>query len=86
LLKKSDVSESFVISPQDLGLPSTGPENLEMRVYADISMIFGGFNESIKIELPAEAEMAEALSLNMTPPAQSVPLTQSSENENTTTV
>jgi hypothetical protein len=84
LLKKSDVSESFVISSQDLGLPSTSPENLEMRVQADISMIFGGFNESIKIELPAEAGMAEALSLNMTSPAQSVQLTQATENENTT--
>jgi hypothetical protein len=84
LLKKSDVSESFVISSQGLGLPSTSPENLEMRVYADISMIFGGFNESIKIELPAEAGMAEALSLNMTSPAQSVQLTQATENENTT--
>ncbi len=84
LLKKSDVSESFVILPQDLGLPSTGPENLEMRVHADISMIFDGFNESIMIELPAEAGTAEALSLNMTPTAQPVPLTQASENENTT--
>ena len=84
LLKKSEVSESFVILPQDLGLPPTGPENLEMHVHADISMIFDGFNESIKIELPAEAKTAEALSLNMTPPAQPVPLTQASENENTT--
>jgi hypothetical protein len=90
LLKKSEVSESFVIQPQDLGLPPKspegpeGPENLEMRVHADISMIFDGFNESIKIELPAEAGMAEALSLNMTPPAQSVQLTQAAENENTT--
>ncbi len=72
LLKKSEVSESFVIQPQDLGLPPTGPENLEMHVHADISMIFDGFNESIKIELPAEAGTAEALSLNMTPPAQPV--------------
>jgi hypothetical protein len=86
LLKRSDVSESFVISPQDLGLPSTGPENLEMRVYADISMIFDGFNESIKIELPVEAEMAEALLLNMTPPAKPVQIAQAAANENTTSI
>ncbi|HSD59100.1 MAG TPA: hypothetical protein VLB04_13050 [Methanotrichaceae archaeon] len=84
LLKKSEVIENFVISPQDLGLSPKGPENIEMRVYADISMIFDGFNESVNIELPAEAKTAEALSLNMTPPAQPVPLTQASENENTT--
>jgi hypothetical protein len=84
LLKKSEVSESFVIQPQDLGLPPTGPENLEMRVQADISMIFDGFNESINVELPAEAGTAEALSLNMTPTAPSVPLTQAAENESTT--
>ncbi len=86
LLKKSEVSESFVIQPQDLGLSPNGPENQEMRVNADITMIFDGFNESINIELPAEAGTAEALSLNMTPTAQSVTINQSSENENTTSI
>ncbi len=84
LLKKSEIYESFVFKPQDLGLPPKGPENLEMRVNADISMIFGGFNESIKIELPAEARGAEALPLNMTPQAPAVPITQTAMNENAT--
>jgi hypothetical protein len=66
LLKRSDIFESFVIRPQDLGLEPKGPENVEMRVYANISMIYDGFNESINIELPAEARTAEALLMNMT--------------------
>ena len=66
LLKRSDIFESFVIRPQELGLEPKGPESVEMRVYANISMTYDGFNESINIELPAEARTAEALPLNMT--------------------
>jgi hypothetical protein len=87
LLKKSDIFESFVIRPQDLGLAPKGPENLEnqeMRVYANISMTFGGYNESINIELPAEARtaepLAETLPLNMTPEGETIPPIQPAEN------
>lgn len=87
LLKKSDIFESFVIRPQDLGLTPKGPENLEnqeMRVYANISMTFGGYNESINIELPAEARTAETLAetrpLNMTPEGETIPPIQPAEN------
>jgi hypothetical protein len=78
LLKKSEIYESFVFRPQDLGLQPKGPENLEMHMDADISMNFGGYNESIKIELPAEARGAVALLLNMTQPAA---VTQAAVNE-----
>ncbi len=79
LLKRSDIFESFVIRPADLGLEPKGPENLEMRVDADISMTFGGFNESINIELPAEARTAEALMLNATPTMEDISPAQSTE-------
>jgi hypothetical protein len=89
LLKKSDIFESFVIRPQDLGLEPKGPENVEMRVYANISMTYDGFNESINIELPAEAmtakTLSETLSLNMTSAEESVPPIQPTEpTENST--
>ncbi len=84
LLKKSEVIENFVISPESLGVEPKGPENVEMRVYADVSMIFDGFNESINIALPAEARMAEMLPLNTTTPISPENLTQAIENESAT--
>lgn len=83
LLKKCDVFESMVFRPQELGLPPKGPENIEMRVNADISMIFGGYNESVKIELPSEARGAVALPLNMTQPA-AAQVVQAAVNETAT--
>ncbi len=85
LLKKSEVYESFVFRPQDIGIPPKGPENQEMRVNAYITVEFGGYNESIKIDLPAEARGAEALPLNMTQPVDDVQLAEMAENENENT-
>jgi hypothetical protein len=83
-LKRSDIFESFVIRPQDLGVEPRGPENVEMQVSANISMTYGGFNENINIELPAEAEMTEAFllntTLNMTTVDEAVPPASSAEN------
>ena len=54
LLKKTDVVERFVVTPQSLGLPAVGPKSQEMRITSRTSLIFGEFNESVKIALPAE--------------------------------
>ncbi len=85
LLKKSEVNESLIFGPQDIGLPPKGPENLEMRVNAYITIEFDGYNESIEIDLPAEARGAEALPLNTTQPAEEVQLAEVAENENENT-
>ena len=65
LLKKTDVVEKFTVTPQSLGLPASGPERQEMRLNSKISMLFGNFNESVKIELPAEAEEALPFPMNL---------------------
>lgn len=81
LLKKCEVFESMVFRPQELGLPPKGPENIEMHVNADISMIFGGYNESINIALPAEALGAVALPSNTTQPGAAAEIAQAALNE-----
>lgn len=85
LLKKSDVNESLIFRPQDIGLPPKGPENQEMRVNAYITIEFDGYNERIKIDLPTEARGAEALPLNTTQPVEEVQLAEMAENENENT-
>jgi hypothetical protein len=58
LLKKTDVTEIFTMTPQSLGLPANESGALEMRINAKVSMLFEGFNESVNIKLPAEAKNA----------------------------
>ena len=74
LLKKTDVVENFSVTPQSLGLPASGPESQEMRINSKISMLFSGFNESVKIDLPAEAEQASAFPLNLLASSEAVPV------------
>jgi hypothetical protein len=84
LLKRSDIFESFVIRPQELGIEPKGPENVEMRVYANISMAYGGFNDIINIELPEGAGMAEALPVNITSTPSGEALLPAASAENST--
>ena len=74
LLKKTDVVEKFTVTPQSLGLPASGPERQEMRLNSKISMLFGNFNESVKIELPAEAEEALPFPMNLVASSEAVPV------------
>jgi hypothetical protein len=72
LLKKTDVVESFTVTPQSLGLPAN--ESMEMRINAEISMLFEGFNESVIIELPAEAKMAQPFPMSLSASTEAVPV------------
>jgi len=76
LLKKTDVTEVFIVTPQSLGLPGNESETLEMRIKAEVSMLFEGFNESVNIKLPAEAMKAQPFPMGLmvsTEAASSVP-------------
>lgn len=76
LLKKTDVTENFILDPQSLGLPSN--KSMEMRINAKISMLFEGFNESVNIKLPAEAAKAQPFPLGLMVSAKAVPVVQAS--------
>jgi hypothetical protein len=64
LLKKTDIVETFVMTPQSLGVSANESEAQEMQISSEISMLFLSYNESVAIELPGEAMKAEPLSLN----------------------
>jgi len=66
LLKKTDVTESFIVTPQSLGLPGNDSKNQEMRIESVVSMLFEGFNESVFVKLPAEAMNAKPFPLGLT--------------------
>jgi len=72
LLKKTDVTEIFTVTPQSLGLPAN--ESMEMRINAEVSMIFEGFNESVSIKLPAEAKKAQPFPLGLIASKEAVPV------------
>ena len=57
-LKKADVLQVFVINPASLGLSAEESDAMEMRITSKVSMTFQGYNEALKIELPAEAKGA----------------------------
>jgi hypothetical protein len=71
-LKKTDLVETFSITPQSLGLPAN--ESMEMRINAEVSMLFGGFNESVNIRLPAEAKMAQPFPMGLLASIEAVPV------------
>jgi len=64
-LKKADVLESFIINPRSLGLSSEESGAVEMRINSEVSMLFQGYNDSIEIKLPVEAESAAAFSADL---------------------
>ena len=82
LLKKTEIWESFIVSPKSLGLPVNESENLEMSVDTTITMLFSGFNQRINVELPAEAAKAEPFPLNMIASSEAVPLAPSGNATN----
>jgi hypothetical protein len=84
LLKKTEIWESFTVNPQSLGLPVNESENLEMSVNTTITLLFEGFNESMKIELPWEAKKAEPFPLNLTASSEAVPLEPTGNATNAT--
>ena len=45
-----------------------------MLVHAEVSMLFQGFNEPVNIVLPAEAEKAQPLPMNLMASNQAVPV------------
>ena len=58
LLKKTDVREVFIVTPQSLGLTANESDTMEMRINSEVSMLFEGFNESVNVKPPAEAMQA----------------------------
>ncbi len=66
LLKKTEASVVINLSPQSLGVPPKGPENQEMQIVANTTMLFRDYNSEVNITLPSEAVKAEALPLNLT--------------------
>jgi hypothetical protein len=45
-----------------------------MRINAEVSMIFDGFNESVNIKLPAEAKKAQPFPMGLMVSTQAVPI------------
>jgi hypothetical protein len=74
LLKKTDVTEVFTMTPQSLGLPANESGTMEMRINAEVSMIFEGFNESVNIKLPAEAKNAPPVPMGLMVSREAVPV------------
>jgi hypothetical protein len=72
LLKKTDVTEVFVVSPQSLGLPAN--ESMEMRINSEVSMLFENFNETVNIRLPAAAKMAPPFPMGLIASNEAVPV------------
>lgn len=66
LLKKTETSVAISLNPQSLGVPLKGPENQEMQIIANTTMLFRDYNSEVNITLPSEAMNAEALPLNLT--------------------
>lgn len=66
LLKKTEASVVINLNPQSLGAPLKGPENQEMQIVANTTMLFRDYNSEVNITLPSEAVKAEALPLNLT--------------------
>jgi hypothetical protein len=65
LLKKTDVTEVFVVTPQSLGLFGNDSDAMEMRINSEVSMLFEGFNESVNVNLPAEALKAQPFPMGL---------------------
>lgn len=61
---RTDIMEDFVVDLRSMGL-SEDSAGQEMRVSGETSMLFYGFNESINITLPQEAEDVQASPLGL---------------------
>lgn len=65
LLKKTDVREVFTVTPQSLGFYDNESRDVQMQINSEVIMLFEGFNDSISIELPAQAENAQSFPLGL---------------------
>lgn len=65
LLKKTDVREVFTVTPQLLGFSDNESSDVQMQINSEVVMLFEGFNDSISIKLPAEAERAQSFPLGL---------------------
>lgn len=73
-LKKSEVAQVFTLSPSSLGMNDSQSSELEMRIKSRVTMLFLDYNESISIELPAEAKNAEAFPAGLMESIEAVPV------------
>jgi len=81
LIKRADVFETLSMTPQSLDLQAAQGENMAIRISSTISMIFDGFNESIKIVLPPEASSAQLLQIPSYPESEAVAISAVDLNE-----
>lgn len=65
LLKKTDVKEVFTVTPQSLGFSDNESRDVQMQINSEVVMLFEGFNDSVSIKLPAEAEKAQSFPLGL---------------------
>jgi hypothetical protein len=72
LLKKTDVTESLMLTPKYLSLNASQSGDMEMRINSDVSLLFEGFNESVNIELPSQAMLAPSFPLGPIASSESV--------------
>ncbi|VVB72644.1 Uncharacterised protein [uncultured archaeon] len=74
LLKKTDVLETLTVTPQSLGLPVNESEPQEMRINSEATVLFEGYNESVKVKLPAEALAVQPLPMESMVSSEAVPV------------
>lgn len=72
LLKRADIFETLYLTPQSLGLQQSEEENMAVRMSFTTSMVFDGFNESVKIVLPPEASAAQLFNMSSYPESEAV--------------
>ena len=84
LLKKADVFETLYITPQSLGLQAAEEENMAIRISSTTSMLFDGFNESITIVLPPEANAAQLIQIPSYPESEAVAVSAMDQELNET--
>ena len=65
LLKKTDVREVFTVTPQSLGFSDNESRDVQMQINSEVVMLFEGFNDSVSIKLPAEAEKAQSFPMGL---------------------
>jgi len=65
LLKKTDVREVFTVTPQSLGFNDNESRDVQMQINSEVVMLFEGFNDSVSIKLPAQAENAQSFPIGL---------------------
>ncbi|OPY54472.1 MAG: hypothetical protein A4E49_01050 [Methanosaeta sp. PtaU1.Bin112] len=65
LLKKTEIIESFAVTPQSLGITGNQSEDMEMNIKSTVTMLFEGFNESVTVSLPSEATKAQPFPMGL---------------------